>query len=169
MKTLFACAADDLVAMKFYQAAANNELWRMDITDLHYISISKDTFPAIMRQRATYWVNQKEGKHKPPSQAFKDAQKLNWALHQLEGIKGQLGHLSGNLPLSARLSIRSGMTLARQHVDSAIVNIRAQNFAKTGKPPKSVLKEMAWYMVEGVPLPERLAIYLKKEKDNVQL
>lgn len=171
MKTLFGCAADDLAAMKFYEAAANNRLWQMDITDLHYISISTDTFPANMRQRATYWVNQKEGKHKGPTDKQREARKINWALHQLEGITGQLGALLRNFPKDS-IWKHVSYNIAQAVVASKLASgdIRTINLRLTGKPPMSVRNELQFYKMDPLwQIPERLRLYLPKEKQNEQL
>lgn len=160
-----------MLAMIFYDALADRALWRMSIIDLHFISTNPSVFPANMRRRATYWVNQKEGRHNHlPTDKQRNARKINWALCQLESMKAQLGSMPVQNATAPTL-LAFFTKQAQQNIQAAINSIRLTNQQKTGKPPRSVQQELKyWREAEGGwPMPERLAMYLPKEKDNVKL
>lgn len=126
-----------LAAIIFYSYDAKHTImWRCPIQVLEFISTNRDMFPCEMKKQATWWLNEHQGKHKPPTDKQIEARRINWMLHQLEGIKSQLGHMMYHTRKDDILyKIANNINTARIVTNEAIEEIRKHNLQLTGKPP----------------------------------
>lgn len=130
------------ISIVFYECYVNKTMYQCPEDVLLNISTNKELFPAKMRGIATYWRNERYGRHKPPSTAQLKARDINWSLHQLGGMKGTIGGIINTLvKYDMDINLRVAALNLQSNVNYLISKLRTHNFTLTGKPSK---QEQKW-------------------------